>query len=100
MIKHVVLFKLKNFDSEAEKEEALNKFKTMLLALENHISELKYIEVGQHFLIDSPSFDLCLITHFESLTDLDAYQVHPEHLKVGHFVKQISVNRAAVDYEF
>ncbi|HKM92157.1 MAG TPA: Dabb family protein [Prolixibacteraceae bacterium] len=100
MIKHVVLFKLKNFDSEAEKEEALNKFKTMLLALENHIPELKYIEVGQHFLIDSPSFDLCLITHFESLTDLDAYQVHPEHLKVGQFVKQISVNRAAVDYEF
>lgn len=100
MIKHVVLFKLKNFDNEQEKKEALNEFKSKLLALEDHIPELKHIEVGLHFSINSPSFDLCLITHFESLTDLDAYQIHPEHLKVGHFVKQITVNRAAVDFEF
>lgn len=100
MINHVVLFKLKIFHSPEEKKEALNKFEAKLLALKNFIPELKHIDVGQHYLIDSPSFDLCLITHFESVEGLEIYKVHPEHLKVVDFVKEITTDRAAVDFEF
>jgi len=100
MINHVVLFKLKAFDTFQEKQLALDQFKAKLMALKNHIPELKYIEVGKHYTVDSPSFDLCLISHFETLADLEAYKIHPEHVKVTDFVKQIAVDRAAVDYEF
>lgn len=100
MINHVVLFKLKQFDSAKEKQNALNKFERKLLALKEYIPELKYIEVGKHYVLDSPSYDLSLITHFESIADLDVYRVHPEHLKVVDFVKEITTDRAAVDYEF
>lgn len=100
MINHVVLFKLKAFDTVQEKQQALDQFKAKLLALKNHIPELKYIEVGKHNTIDSPSYDLCLISHFDSVADLDIYRIHPEHVKVTDFVKQITVDRAAVDYEF
>ena len=100
MINHVVLFKLKDYSSAEEKSEALNQFESKLLALKNFIPELKHIEVGKHYLIDSSSYDLSLITHFNSIEDLDVYRVHPEHLKVVEFVKEITVDRAAVDYEF
>lgn len=100
MINHVVLFKLKDFATSEEKQQILDEFKSKLLALKPAISELKYIEVGTHYLLQSPSFDLCLITHFDSIDDLKAYQIHPEHLKVVDFVKANTTERAAVDFEF
>jgi hypothetical protein len=100
MINHVVLFKLKEFQSANEKSEALDTFKSKLLNLKNFIPELKYIEVGISHPDAVPSFDLCLITHFENLGDLEVYKVHPEHMKVVEFVKQVTTDRAAVDYEF
>ncbi|MDA3881635.1 MAG: Dabb family protein [Prolixibacteraceae bacterium] len=100
MINHVVLFKLKEFETPALKQEALNQFESKLLALKKYIPELKHIEVGKHYLLDSPSYDLSLITHFENLNDLDIYRVHPEHKKVIDFAAQVVADRAAVDYEF
>lgn len=97
MINHVVLFKLKEFASDSEKEEVLNKIKSMLLNLTQYIPELKHIEVGLNHELKSSSFDLSLITHFDDLEGLNTYQYHPEHLKVGAFLKQVVVNRAAVD---
>ena len=100
MINHVVLFKLKDFTSETEKQEVLKEFRTKLLALKNQIKEVKYMEVGTHYVLNSPSYDLCLISHFESIDDLEKYKVHPDHLVVVDFVKAVTVERAAVDFEF
>lgn len=100
MINHVVLFKLKEFASEEEKQKVLIEIKNKLLALKGVINELKYIEVGTHYSLKSPSFDLCLISHFESVDDLEAYKVHPEHVKVGDLIKTVTTDRAAVDFVF
>lgn len=100
MINHVVLFKLKEFENEDQKAVVRNKIKNGLLSLKGKIDELKYIEVGLDHQLNSASFDICLITHFESLKDLDAYQVHPEHIKVTELVKPNVSARAAVDFEF
>lgn len=100
MINHVVLFKLKEFENEDQKAVVRNKIKNALLSLKDKVEELKYIEVGQNHELNSASFDICLITHFESLKDLDAYQVHPEHLKVVEVVKPNVASRAVVDFEF
>ncbi len=99
MVNHIVLFKLKEFPGE-QKKEVIAELKEMLQGLQQKITEVKYIEVGVNYETDSKSFDLALISHFESLEDLDAYRVHPEHLKVVERIKETTVDRAAVDYFF
>ena len=99
MINHVVLFKLKEFPAE-EKRQVINKFKSMLLALKEKISELKYLEVGENYELEAKSFDLALISHFENLDGLEAYRVHPEHQKVVSYVGEVTEARVAVDFQF
>jgi hypothetical protein len=100
MISHVVLFKLKQFDTDAEKKEVIWTIKTGLLSLQGKIKELRHIEVGTNYELAAKSFDICLVTHFETVAGLDVYRVHPEHLKVSEFITRNIVDRAAVDFEF
>ncbi len=99
MINHVVLFKLKEYGSDQEKTAAVVEIKEALLGLNGKIDELKYIEVGANYQLTSKSFDICLITHFESIAGLETYAVHPEHLKVVEIVRRHAIDRAAVDFE-
>ncbi len=99
MINHVVLFKLKGYP-EAEKEAVIRKVKSALEALKNKIEQVKHLEVGLNYELNAKSYDICLISHFESLSDLDVYRVHPEHLKVVELINETTAERAAVDFEF
>lgn len=99
MINHVVLFKLKKYNSESEKQNVIHSIEDALLSLSGKIDELKYIEVGVNYELASKSYDICLISHFETVDSLDAYRVHPEHLKVAELIGQHAVERAAVDFE-
>ncbi len=99
MINHVVLFKLKEFENEDQKAVVQNKIKNALLSLRDKIAELKYIEVGLNHQLNSESFDICLITRFETFDGLNSYQNHPEHLKVVEIIRANVSGRAAVDYE-
>ena len=49
MIKHIVLFKLKAFDSEAEKQAKMNEIKTQLENLLPFIPELKKNTCGPEY---------------------------------------------------
>jgi len=99
MINHVVLFKLKDYPAE-KKQKIVSELKDMLLSLEDKITELKYLEVGENYDLDAKSYDVALISHFESLEDLDSYRVHPEHQKVVKYVGEVTEERAAVDFRF
>ncbi len=99
MVNHVVLFKLKEYP-EDEKKAVIAELKSMLLALKGKINELKYIEVGENYELDSKSYDLALLSHFDSVEDLDVYRVHPEHQKVVARIGETTVARAAVDFKF
>ena len=99
MINHVVLFKLKDFSAD-KKKEVLAELKLLLESLKDKISEVKFIEVGLNYEVDSKSHDICLLSHFDSVEDLDKYRVHPEHLKVVARIGETTISRAAVDYEF
>jgi hypothetical protein len=100
MINHVVLFKLKKYESESEKQNVIASIEDALLSLSDKIKELKYIEVGVNYELAAKSYDICLISHFETIDALDAYRVHPEHVKVAELIGQHAVDRAAVDFEF
>lgn len=99
MINHVVLFKLKDFPT-GKKEEVLAELKSLLEGLKDKIKEVKFIEVGLNYEIDSKSHDICLLSHFDTVEDLDKYRVHPEHLKVVARIGETCESRAAVDYIF
>lgn len=99
MINHVVLFKLKEYPND-EKVKIIAELKEKLLALKGKIAELKHIEVGENYELDSKSYDLALLSHFNNVADLDAYRVHPEHKKVVARIGETTVARAAVDFNF
>lgn len=99
MINHIVLFKLNDYPKD-EKAKVVEELKTLLEGLKGKIDEVKYLEVGTNYELDAKSYDIALISHFESLEDLDVYRVHPEHLKVVERIKETTSERAAVDYRF
>jgi hypothetical protein len=94
MIKHIVLFKLKDRSPEGVERTA-----QVLRNLEGKIDVLKSIEVGLDVLHSDRSYDIALITTFESLEDLDAYQVHPEHKIVIEHMQQARESSISVDFE-
>jgi hypothetical protein len=99
MINHIVLFKLKDYPAK-EKAKVVDELKTLLESLQDKIKEVKYLEIGTNSELDAKSYDIALISHFETLEDLDTYRVHPEHLKVVERIKETTSERAAVDYRF
>lgn len=99
MINHVVLFKLKEYPA-GEKEKILSELKLKLESLKEKIAVVKYIEVGLNYEVDAKSHDICLLSHFDSIEDLDKYRVHPEHLRVVERIGETTISRAAVDFEF
>lgn len=95
LIKHVVLFKLK--DGSSTSIEATAK---ILQGLEHKIEQLRSLEIGKDILRTERSYDIALIAVFESLEDLQAYQVHPEHQKVIAYMNEVRESSIAVDFEF
>ncbi|MGZ7160988.1 MAG: Dabb family protein [Methanobacterium sp.] len=94
MIKHIVLFKLK--DREAENIE---KAKNTLLDMKGKIKELKHIEVGIDVTNSDRSYDIALLTKFNSVQDLEAYQNNPLHIGVAEYMVSVGESIVVVDYE-
>ncbi|WP_297637860.1 Dabb family protein [uncultured Clostridium sp.] len=95
MIKHIVAWKIKD---ENKKENAL-KIKAALEDLKDLIPEIKKMEVGININRTDAAMDVVLYSEFDSLKDLDSYQVNPYHVSASAFVKSIVVERKVVDYE-
>ena len=98
MIKHIVLFRFKDFAEGADKAENIKSLKSRLEALEEIIDEIKFFEVGINFGNSDAAYDLALSSEFESKEDLYSYQKHPEHIKVADYVKKVCENRVVTDY--
>lgn len=95
MITHIVLFKLA--DPSAENLAATQ---AKLLSMGSEISLLRHLEAGVDVIRSERSYDVALITRFDSLNDLQSYQVHPYHAEVViPFMKSVCSSIVAVDYE-
>ncbi len=100
MVKHVVMFKLKEFASPEEKQAKLNEIKLGLEGLINKIDVLRKIEVKFNSNPEE-TWDFILITELNSLADVNTYANHPEHLAVAKtIIGPVKADRACVDYEF
>ena len=95
MITHIVFFKLTN---PADETAAIVRDK--LLSMEGKIPQLRHLEAGIDVIRSERSYDVALVTRFDTLDDLQAYQVHPYHAgEVVPLMKSVCSSVVAVDYE-
>ena len=98
MVKHIVLFKLKNDISEAEKQAVALKFKVAIEALPEVISFIKHVEVGIN-INPSEQWDIALYSEFNTLEEVKAYSAHPAHVAAANLLAEVKESRSCVDYE-
>ena len=99
MIRHVVMWRFKTEAEGRTKLENMEELKRQLLALIPLIPEIKKMEIGFDVTHSDASADFMLTTEFESVDDLKIYAIHPEHLKVSGFVKNVVESRIVLDCE-
>jgi hypothetical protein len=100
MVKHVVMWRIKDLDEGYDTKSAAWKMKEKLESMIGKIPELKSLQVGINENQSPSAYHICLITEHQSWDDLKAYQENPFHKEVGAFVTEISKERAVVDFEF
>jgi len=100
VVKHIVMWKLKDFAEGATKAENARKLKSKLEGLRVVIPELRVAEVGINFDDSAAAYDVVLYSEFASVESLRAYQKHPEHRNlISEFLDKVRVDKKVVDYE-
>ena len=74
MIKHIVMWKLKDEAEGNSKDENAKIIKNSLEDLKGKINEIVDIEVGIDVNKSEQAYDVVLYSTFNSLEDLDSYQ--------------------------
>ncbi len=98
MVKHIVLFKLRDDVPADEKMAAMTAFKRAIEALPAHIPFIRKIEVGLN-CNPQEKWSVGLYSEFDTLDDVKAYAAHPEHVAAGMLLAAVRQDRACVDYE-
>ena len=102
MIRHVVMWKLKENAEGASKEKNAEKMKLILEGLKVNIDEIKSVEVGINITDDDEeagsAFDVVLISDFETELDYTMYTRNAHHKKAIDFINSVIEERHFVDY--
>ncbi|MDR1883584.1 MAG: Dabb family protein [Prevotella sp.] len=98
MIKHIVMWKLKDEAHGNDKASNAGLVKEKLEALGGKIDGLLKIEVGIDFQ-GGGNFDVVLYSELSGKEALDTYQNHPLHQAELPFIREAVMDRKAVDYE-
>jgi len=99
MVKHVIVWTLKDEYSAEEKENIKKGIKEGLEGLKGKIPGLVDIKVNINGLASSNA-DLMLDSTFETEEALKGYSVHPEHVAVANGkVRPYTAVRSCLDYE-
>ena len=99
MVKHIILWKLKEEFSEEEKNQIKAGIKEGLEGLAGQIPGMTEIKVRIDCL-PSSTVDVMLDSTFESAEALKAYSTHPKHVAVADSkVRPYTAVRSCMDYE-
>lgn len=99
MIKHIVIWKLKEYAEGADRAANAVKMKAMLDGCANIVPGiLKFEAVLAQPGLES-TYDIVLYSEFADKAALDAYQEHPEHVAIKPFVGAVRAERQCMDYE-
>jgi len=99
MVKHVILWTLKEELSEADKIRIKSEMKEALEALKGRIPGLIDIKINTNPL-PSSNAEVMLDSSFEDEASLKGYAIHPEHVAVANSkVRPFTATRSCMDYE-
>ena len=99
MVKHIILWQLKDELSVEEKEVVRAGIKDGLEGLQGQIPGLVDIKVQTEYLVSS-NVDVMLDSTFEDEAALKGYAVHPAHVEVANTkVRPYTKSRACMDFE-
>ena len=99
MIKHIVMFRLKESALGKSKDENLQVLKVLLESLQDKIPVVKCLEVGINMGTSASASDIALYSEFDNMQALEDYRIHPEHVKVVEFIEKVCSERRVADYE-
>lgn len=94
MLTHIVIWKYRADVEHEIREQHVG----MLQNLARIIPGVRSLAVGFDTLGLPRSYDTGLVATFDDRAALDAYTVHPEHVKVADFGRSISDHVASVDF--
>lgn len=95
MIRHICMFALQSEDHDAVLEKALElaqPLKTLPQPVDGEV-------VTNSPQAPASNYDICLVFDFETMADLDAYQIDPVHVAFKNFVVAHMTSRACIDCE-
>ena len=94
MVKHIVMFKLKE-----KSPDNLKNLTSALNEMKGQIETLRLLEIGEDFEGSDRSFDLVLTTHFDNRQGLETYAGHKIHQPVIQLAQSLCSQTVVVDYE-
>lgn len=95
MVKHIVMWNVKE---NLNKKNVVNELKLRLEALVDTIDPLNSVQVGINYNQSSACRDIVLYTEFDDHAALEAYLIHPAHIEIGGFVKDVTKDRVVTDF--
>ena len=95
MIRHIVMFRIKD-----EYKNEIPQLVKNFYGMKGKIEGMLDLEAGADLLHSDRSYDLALITVFDSMVSFQAYQNHPVHLPVKKRMHEVRSASASCDYEF
>ncbi|MYM94198.1 Dabb family protein [Duganella vulcania] len=99
MIKHIVMWKLKDHAEGADRAANAAKMKTLLEGCVGLVPGLLKLEavVAQPGL--EATYDVMMYSEFTDKAALDEYQNHPDHVAIKPFFAAVRDARQCMDYE-
>lgn len=97
-VRHIVMWRLGGRGAD-EQAAARRQVKQAFESLRGRIPGLLRLEIGLDHSGADHACDAVLVSDFESQAALDAYAVHPEHLRVRAELGSLRISRHQVDYE-
>jgi hypothetical protein len=99
MIKHYVMFSLKEEALGKTRSENAILIRQKLEDMKSKIPVIRKMEIGiNHPEAPGSNYDLILFIEFDTLADLYHYQQHPAHLEVIEFIRKVRKDKATVDF--
>lgn len=99
MLKHIVMWKLKDQAEGADRSANAKKMKELLDACAGIVPGILKFEVALAQPGLEATYDVVLYSEFADRASLDAYQEHPQHVALKPFIGAVREARQCMDYE-
>jgi hypothetical protein len=99
MLKHIVMWKLKEHAEGADRAANAVKLKALLDACDSLVPGMLKLEVAIAEPGLEATYDVVMYSEFADKAALEAYQEHPKHVALKPFVIAVREARQCMDYQ-